>query len=102
MAELLLQDLPRGASLLADRGYDADWIRKMIEDRDHTPANPPKSNPIDEMPFSIYTHRKHGLFERCIKKLKQFRHIVTRHGRKAPAYLAFARRAAVRFWLTFL
>ena len=24
MAELLLQDLPKGTSLLADRGYDAD------------------------------------------------------------------------------
>ena len=33
MAELLLQDLPKGTSLLADRGYDADWIREMIEDR---------------------------------------------------------------------
>jgi len=26
MAELLLQDLPKGTSLLADRGYDADWM----------------------------------------------------------------------------
>jgi transposase len=38
MAELLLQGLPKGASLLADRGYDADWIREMIEDQDCTPV----------------------------------------------------------------
>ncbi|OYZ90463.1 MAG: hypothetical protein B7Y08_29770 [Rhodospirillales bacterium 24-66-33] len=28
MAELLLNDLPRGAVVLADRAYDADWIGK--------------------------------------------------------------------------
>ena len=43
MAELLLQDLPKGTSLLADRGYDADWIREMIEDQNCTPVIPPKS-----------------------------------------------------------
>ncbi len=56
MTELLLQDLPKGASLLADRGYDADWIREMIEKQDCTPVIPPKSNRINEIPFS---RRKH-------------------------------------------
>ena len=37
-------DLPKGTSLLADRGYDADWIREMIEDQNCTPVIPPKSN----------------------------------------------------------
>ncbi|MBM3609762.1 MAG: transposase, partial [Alphaproteobacteria bacterium] len=32
-------------------------------------------------------------------KLKQFRHIATRYDRKASAYLAFAKLAAVRLWL---
>jgi transposase len=30
MAELLLNDLPEGAHVLADKGYDADWIRELI------------------------------------------------------------------------
>ena len=38
MAELVLQDLPKETSLLADRGYDADWIREMIEDQNCTPS----------------------------------------------------------------
>src|SRR5262245_41205729 len=37
MAELLLQDLPAGADVIADSGYDADWIRELIEDQDCTP-----------------------------------------------------------------
>lgn len=32
MAEWLLADLPKGAHVLADKGYDADWIRELIED----------------------------------------------------------------------
>ena len=70
MAELLLQDLPKGTSLLADRGYDADWIREMIEDQDCTPVIPPKSNRREEIPFSKRKYKKRNLVERCINKLK--------------------------------
>jgi len=42
MAELLLSDLPAGAHVLADKGYDADWIRELIEDQDCTPHIPPR------------------------------------------------------------
>ena len=61
MAELLLQDLPRGISLLADRGYDADWIRDLIEDQDCTAVLPPKSNRIDIIPFSKRKYLKRNL-----------------------------------------
>lgn len=101
MAELLLQDLPQGTSLLADRGYDADWIRELIEDQNCTPVIPPKSNRTEEIPFSRRKYRKRNLVERCINKLKQFRHIATRYDRKATAFLAFAKLAAVRLWLRF-
>lgn len=101
MAELLLQALPKGTDLLADKGYDADWIRELIEDQDCTPVIPPKSNRIDDLPFSRRKYRKRNLVERCINKLKQFRHIATRYDRKASAYLAFAKLAAIRLWLRF-
>ena len=52
MAELLLRDLPEGTSIVADKGYDADWIRDMIEDQDCTPVIPPKSNRTEQIPFS--------------------------------------------------
>ena len=99
MAELLLQDLPRGASVLADRGYDADWIRELIEDQECTPVIPPKTNRVEDVPFSKRKYKKRNLIERCINKLKQFRHIATRYDRHASAYLAFAKLAAIRLWL---
>lgn len=101
MAELLLRDLPKGTSLLADRGYDADWIRELIEDQGCIPVIPPRSNRSDQIPFSMRKYRQRNLVERCINKLKQFRHIATRYDRHPSAYLAFAKIAAVRLWLRF-
>ena len=52
MAELLLNDLPAGAEVLADKGYDADWIRDLIEDQGCTPHIPPRSNRYDGITYS--------------------------------------------------
>jgi transposase len=101
MAELLLQNLPKGTSLPADRAYDADWIRELIEDQDCTPVIPPKSTKCYDIPFSKHQYKKRNRVEHCINKLKQFRHIATRYDRKASAYLAFAKLAAGRLWLRF-
>ncbi len=97
MAELLLDSLPDGADVIADRGYDADWIRELIEDRHCTPVIPPKSNRCEVIGFSKRKYRKRNLVERCINKLKQFRHIATRYDRHASAYLAMAKLAAVAY-----
>ena len=78
MAELLLNDLPPGADVIADKGYDADWIRDMIGDRNCQPHIPPKSNRLDDIPYSKRLYKKRNLIERCFNKLKQFRHIATR------------------------
>ncbi len=37
LAELLLNALPAGADLIADKEYDADWIKDLIEEQDCTP-----------------------------------------------------------------
>ena len=85
MAELLLNDLPPGADVIADKGYDADWIRDMIGDRNCQPHIPPKSNRLDDIPYSKRLYKKRNLIERCFNKLKQFRHIATRY---EPAQLS--------------
>jgi len=46
MAELLLNDLPRGAVVLADRAYDADWIREVIEDQECKACTRPRSTAL--------------------------------------------------------
>jgi len=99
MAELLLNDLPAGADVIADKGYDADWIRDLIEDQNCTPHIPPKSNRYDGITYSKAKYRKRNLIERCFNKLKQFRHIATRYDRNPLNYLAMIKIAIVRLWL---
>ncbi|MFZ5780186.1 MAG: IS5 family transposase [Pseudomonadota bacterium] len=99
MAELLLNDLPKGAVVLADRAYDADWIRDVIDDQDCRACIPPKSNRTEPLPYSKRTYKKRNLIERFFNKLKQFRHICTRFDRRALNYLAMAKLASIRLWL---
>lgn len=99
MAELLLNGLPAGAKVIADKGYDADWIRELIEDQDCQPHIPPKSNRYDGITYSKRLYKKRNLIERCFNKLKQFRHIATRYDRLALNYLAMIKLASTRLWL---
>ena len=101
MAELLLNDLPKGAHVLADRGYDANWIRELIEDQGCKPQIPSKSNRKHDLGYSKQQYKKRNLIERCFNKLKQFRHIATRYDRSAFNYLAMAKLASIRLWLRF-
>ena len=101
MAEILLNDLPAGAAVIADKGYDADWIRDLIEDSHCTPHIPPKSNRYDGITYSKRLYKQRNLIEPCFNRLKQFRHIATRYDRNALNYLAMVKIAIVRLWLRF-
>ena len=99
MAELLLNDLPKGAKVLADKAYDADWIRELIEDQDCKAHIPPKSNRLDDILYSKRLYKKRNLIERCFSKLKQYRRIATRYDRLPENYLAMIKLASARLWM---
>ena len=52
LAGKLLSRLKSGSMLLADRGYDADWIRELAMKRGAWANIPPKSNRSDPICFS--------------------------------------------------
>ena len=81
----LIHDMCEGQMLLADRAYDANWIRNLLSERGAWANIPPKRN------------RK---VERFFNKLKYFRRIATRYDRCAKTFLsAVALAATVIFWL---
>jgi hypothetical protein len=43
--------------VLADRAYDADWIRDVIDDQDCRACIPPKINRIEPIPYSRRTYK---------------------------------------------
>ena len=43
-ARLVLSVLPSSSTLIADRGYDSNWFREALADKDITPCIPPTKN----------------------------------------------------------
>jgi transposase len=95
----LLSDLKSGAMLLADRAYDADWIRAFAGEHGAWANIPPKRNRNDPICFSPYLYRARNLVERFFNRIKQCRRVATRYDKLAANYLAFIKLAAIRVWL---
>ena len=85
--------------LLADRGYDADWIRELARKKGAWANIPPKSNRSDPICFSPYLYRARNQVERFSNRIKQCRRVATRYDKLAANYLAFVQLASIRLWL---
>ena len=95
LADKLLSRLKSGTMLLADRGYDADWIRALAAERGVWANIPPRCNRNDPICFSPYLYRARNLVERFFNKIKQCRRVATRYDKLAANYLAFVQFAYV-------
>ena len=98
-AAMLLNDLPENAVVLADKAYDADWIREHIEAQGAAPNIPDKVNRKYRHCFSRSLYKERNLIERFFNKIKQFRRIATRYEKLGANFLAMAKLAAIRVWL---
>lgn len=94
----LIKDLPEGAMLLADKGYDANAFRTAITDQKAWANIPPKANRKDPICFSPFLYKARNLIERFFNKAKQFRRIATRYDKLAENYLAALKLVAIRIW----
>jgi transposase len=89
----------RQTMLLADRGYDVDWIRELARQQGAWANIPPKRNRKDPICFSPFLYRARNLIERFFNKIKQYRGVATRYDKLAANYLAFVKLALIRIWL---
>ena len=99
LCPVLLSGLRPRTMLLADRGYDADWIRALVGQQDAWANIPPKRNRKEPICFSPYLYRARNLVERFFNKIKQCRRVATRYDKLAANYLAFIQLASIRLWL---
>lgn len=65
--DTLIRDLSVG-HLLADRAFDADWLRNDLKDRGVTPVIPPKSNRKFPAEFDKETYKWRHLIENYFGK----------------------------------
>jgi transposase len=99
LAGRLLSRLKSGSMLLADRGYDADWIRTLAAEKGAWANIPPRCNRNDPICFSPYLYRARNMVERFFNKIKHCRRVATRYDKLAANYLAFVQLASIRLWL---
>ena len=85
--------------VLADRGWDADWIGAFVNQQGTSANIPPKLNRKDPICFSPRLYRARNLVERFFNKIKQCRRIATAMTSSLPIYLAFIKLASIRLWL---
>lgn len=96
----MLADLPEGAIVLADKAYDADAIRRLIEARGAVPNIPFKANRRWRGCFSPFLYKGRNAIERMFCRMKDFRRIATRYDKRADTFLAALHIAAIiAYWL---
>ena len=98
-AGAMLATLPPDSFLVADKAYDAEWIRDLIEHRDAVPIIPDRQRTETRHAFSKPLYRLRNRIERAFNKLKQFRRIATRYEKLAANFLAMIKIATVRLSL---
>ena len=80
--------------LLADRAFDADWLRSALNKQDITPVIPPKSNRRFPATFDKETYKWRHLIENYFGKLKENRGIALRSCKTDQSFAAFISLAA--------
>ena len=98
----MLGEIGAGQTLLADRAYDSDALRKALAGQGAWANIKPLSRRTNVPAFSPYLYRFRNLVERFFNKLKHFRAVATRFEKHDANYLALVKLAALRIWMRFM
>jgi len=99
-ARALMGSLPKAQTMLADRGYDADWFRSGLKDMGISPCIPSRKNRKEPIPHDKKLYKERHKVEIMFGRIKDWRRIATRYDRSPTVFLsAIALAAIVIFWL---
>lgn len=85
--------------LLADRGYDANHLRKLLADQATEAVIPSTTSRRAPIPYDTLAYRDRNRVERMWCRLKDFRRVATRYDKLARNYLSGALIAATcAYW----
>ena len=86
MNEKILKPLINGYDqhiILADKGYDVDWLRDLLEN----PVIPGKCNRKIEIKYDKTLYKKRNIVERFFMWIKRYRRINTRYDQTASSFM---------------
>lgn len=99
MAVPLLGAVVPPRRLIADKAYDAESLRRWLEERRVEAVIPSTASRTKPYPLDRRAYRRRNVVERLICRLKNWRRLATRYDRLARNFLAaLALVAAVSEW----
>jgi len=75
-------------ALLADKAFDADWLRKELDERGALAVIPPRSNRKIQYVYDKVIYQWRHLVENYFAKIKEFRGIATRYDKTDTSFEA--------------
>ncbi|QQR49192.1 IS5 family transposase [bacterium] len=97
-AETLLK-ATQNSCVIADRGYDSDALRTLLNNQKCTVVIPPRSNRKIQYEYDEHLYKERHLVECFFSKIKHFRHVFSRFDKKAQNYLSFVSFVGAILWL---
>jgi transposase len=99
MAHALIEAAGPFQRLLADRGYDADHLRKRLAERQAEAVIPTTTSRKKPIPYDTVAYRKRNTVERLWARLKDYRRVATRYDKLAQNFLSGVLIAAtIAYW----
>lgn len=94
----LLEGLP-AAAVIADKGYDANYIVEAVRRKGAEVVIPPRRHRLTPRDYDRDLYKERNLIERMFNQLKSFRRIGTRYDKTALSFLSFIYLAGIYLWL---
>ena len=86
-------------AVLADKGYDADYIVEQVDSMGAEVVILSKKTRKTQRDYDKILYKERNNIERMFSKMKQFRSISTRYSKLSVSYLAFIQLASILLWL---
>lgn len=100
VAPELIANLEGARYVLADKGYDADALRRIVRRAGAVPVIPGRITRKKKVALDKKRYRDRHLIENAFCRLKDFRRIATRYDKLAANFLsALALAAILAFWI---
>ena len=99
-APALLEHAGQIRYLLADKGYDADGLRRLARNAGAVPVIPARRNRKRTIRYDKQRYAGRHLIENAFCRLKDFRRVATRYDKLAANFLSgVALVTALAFWI---
>ena len=85
--------------LIADKGYDANYLIEKAESIGAKTVIPPRSMRKNPRFYDKDLYKHHNIIERMFNKMKQFRRVATRYDKLDISHISFVLFSGICLWL---